>query len=223
MEGTGKQEVVMVMLEKTKWQRLTSRKLQTTKRKEEVSTLDAVTSSWGITGALFEHTSVTLNYWQLMLRARYEIICGWVTQRTIGYMRLCWPQVHWSWLGYTTKLVSVAALVWGVKHSRPLGSAGKVGMWTNLSPWQISCLFLPSNDTQAAFLASRDSIIWNKTANDPEEWQKEQCLSICYSFQCVTEPNIGLWQIYRYRPLRADIKQLWFKEHNAEKEALGDL
>ena len=73
-------------------------------------------------------------------------------------------------------------------------------MQTNLSPWQISCLFLPSNDTQAVFLASRDSIIWDKTANGQ--------ISVC-----VMEPNIGL------RP----IKQLWFNERNAEKEALGGL
>jgi len=32
-------------------------------------------------------------------------------------------------------------------------------MATDLSPWQISCLFLPSKDTQAVFRASLDSMI----------------------------------------------------------------
>lgn len=32
-----------------------------------------------------------------------------------------------------------------------------------LSPWQISCLFRPSNETQAVVLASRDSIILSST------------------------------------------------------------
>lgn len=30
---------------------------------------------------------------------------------------------------------------------------------THLSPWRISCLFRPSSDTQAVFLASGDSMI----------------------------------------------------------------
>lgn len=37
---------------------------------------------------------------------------------------------------------------------------------TDLSPWQISCLFRPSNETQAVFLASCDSMIFKR--KDPE-------------------------------------------------------
>lgn len=32
----------------------------------------------------------------------------------------------------------------------------------HLSPWHISCLFLPSNETHAVFLASGESIIWKR-------------------------------------------------------------
>lgn len=42
---------------------------------------------------------------------------------------------------------------------------------THLSPWRISCLFRPSKDTHAVFLASGDSMIWRGQAG--QMWARE--------------------------------------------------